>query len=491
MSAPPALRLEGISKSFGLVRANRDVSFEVARGAVHALVGENGAGKSTLLAIISGATRPDAGRMWLGGAEVPLASHSPAAAIARGVGLVHQHFMLVGPLTVAENVVLGREPRRRLAVDRARAEAQVAALGKELGLVVDPRRRVEDLTVGEQQRVEILKALWRGADLLLLDEPTAVLTPPEVRTLFAILEQLAQGGKTIVLVTHKLDEVAAIAGATTVLRGGRVAAGFPGRAAAGEIARAIVGGEAPPPPRKRSHELGAPVLTVEGLAAGRLAGVSFQLRAGEILGIAGVQGNGQTELVLALAGLLAARGTVRLGGAPLARGPRARFAAGLGHIAEDRHLRGIILDFTLTENLVLGRQRELPFGRAALAAYARDRLAALDVRPGDPAAPARALSGGNQQKLVVARELGRPGLRLLLAAEPTRGVDIGATAAIHDQLLAAAAGGAAVLLVSSELSELRALADRLLVFFRGQVAAELPPTASDETLGTLMTGAAA
>src|SRR5262249_2855612 len=327
-----------------------------------------------------------------------------------------------------------------------------------------PRRKVEDLTVGEQQRVEILKALWRGADLLLLDEPTAVLTPPEVKSLFPILERLAAGGKTIVLVTHKLDEVAAIAGATTVLRGGRVAASFAGRAAAGEIARAIVGPEAlivePPPDRKRSHELGATVLSVENLAAGRLAGVSLPVRAGEILGIAGVQGNGQTELVLALTGLLAARGRATLEGRPLDGHPRARFADGLGHIAEDRHLRGIILDFTLTENLVLGRQRELPFGRAALTAYARERLSALDVRPGDPGAPARTLSGGNQQKLVVARELGRPHLRLLLAAEPTRGVDIGATAAIHDKLLAAAASGAAVLLVSSELSELRALADR-------------------------------
>src|SRR5262249_4288884 len=267
----------------------------------------------------------------------------------------------------------------------------------------------------------------------------------------------------IVLVTHKLDEVTAIAGATTVLRGGRAVASFPAGAAATEIARAIVGGEEPAPPRKRAREPGEVILEVEGLAAGRLGGVSLTVRAGEIVGVAGVTGNGQTELVLALCGLLAPRaGQMTLSGARLAgKGPRARFAAGLGHIAEDRHLRGVVLDFSLTENLVLGRQRELSFGRAALAAYARERLAALDVPPADPDARIATLSGGNQQKLVAARELGRPKLRLLVAAEPTRGVDIGATAAIHERLLAAAAAGAGVLLVSSELSELRALADRL------------------------------
>jgi len=407
------------------------------------------------------------------------------------VGMVHQHFMLVPTLTVAENVVLGREPSRGGFLDRARAEREVAEVAASAELAVEPRRRVADLTVGEQQRVEILKALWRGAQVLLLDEPTAVLSPPEVKELFRVLRALRDAGKTVVLVTHKLDEVAAIADTTTVMRAGRVVATLPRGTPPGEIARAIVGGHEIPQPAREPTPPGETLLRVEDLAAGRLAGVSLAVRAGEIVGIAGVQGNGQTELVLAIAGLLApARGRVILGGTDVTRASvAARLAGGLGHIPDDRHRRGVVLDFSLADNLRLGRQREL--ARAGLETWAAGRLREADVRPPDPSAAIRTLSGGNQQKLVVERELGRPGLRVLLAAEPTRGVDIGAAAAIHARILAAAGAGVGVLLVSSDLAELRRLADRLLVFYRGRIAAELAPSASDEELGALMTGAAA
>jgi simple sugar transport system ATP-binding protein len=487
-----ALSASGITRRFGALVANQDVGLSVAPGTVHAVVGENGAGKSTLLSILYGEVRADAGRLAVRGVEVPLARHSPAAAIELGLGLVHQHFMLVPTLTVAENVVLGREPVRRGLLDLGRAERELAAHAAAAELAVDPHRRVSELSVGEQQRVEILKALWRGAEVLLLDEPTAVLSPPEVKELFRVLRALAAGGKTVVLVTHKLDEVAAIADATTVMRAGRVVAELPGGSAPAEIARAIVGkDELPPAPRRARVEAGAAVLRVEGLGAGRLADATLEVRAGEIVGVAGVQGNGQSELVLAIAGLVAPeRGRVLLGGADLAGASvAARLAAGIGHIPEDRHRRAVVVDFDLAENLRLGRQRDLAL--AGFAARARRLLEEADVRPPDPGATLGTLSGGNQQKLVVTRELGRPGLRVLLAAEPTRGVDIGAAAAIRARLAAAADAGAAVLLVSSDLTELRELSGRLLVFYRGRVAAELAPTASDETLGALMTGAAA
>jgi simple sugar transport system ATP-binding protein len=486
-----ALEATGICKSYGALAANRDVSLAVAPGTIHAIVGENGAGKSTLLHCLYGEVRADAGRLAVAGVDVPLASHSPAGAIARGVGLVHQHFMLVPTLTVAENVVLGREPTLRGFVDRGRAEAEIAERAAAAELAVDPRRKVADLTVGEQQRVEILKALWRGAEILLLDEPTAVLSPPEVKELFRVLRALTAAGKTVVFVTHKLDEVAEIADATTVMRGGQVVASLPRGTAPAELARSIVGGEMPAATERARRTPGAVVLAVDGLAAGRLVEASLEVRAGEIVGVAGVQGNGQTELVLAVAGLLApAAGRVTLGGADVTRASvAARLARGLGHIPDDRHRRGVVLDFDLADNLRLGRQRELP--RRGLEAWARRRLEAADVRPPDPRAPLRSLSGGNQQKLVVLRELERPGLSVLLAAEPTRGVDIGATAAIRERLVAAAAAGVGVLLVSSDLAELRGLADRLVVFFRGRIVAAVGPEASDEKLGCLMTGVAA
>jgi len=463
-------------KHYGARAALFGASLSVRAGTIHAVVGENGAGKSTLLRVVYGEAHPDGGRLALKGRDVPLAAHAPRAAIAAGVGMVHQHFMLVPTLTVLDNVILGQEPRRGPFVDVRRAAAEVAAVADRLALGgLD--RTVADLSVGEQQRAEIVKVLWRGADVILLDEPTAVLTPPEVAALFDVLRALRAEGKTIVIVTHKLDEVVQVADETTVLRAGQVTGTFPAGTAADEIARAIVGATPPAEP-EAALAPGATCIDVRGVTIGRaVRGVTLSVRAGEIVGIAGVLGNGQSELMLALAGIIRAdAGTIRVAGRP-------------GHIPEDRHARGVILDFSLAENLVLGRQRELPLWLPPLVARARAALAHGRVVPPDPTAPARELSGGNQQKLVVERELGRPDLRVLLAAEPTRGVDIGASALIRARIRAAAAAGAAVLVQSSDLAELRALASRILVFYRGAIAAELPiADATDERLGAAMLG---
>jgi len=507
----PALELSGVTKRYGPVVANRDVDLTVSSGSVHAIVGENGAGKSTLMKVAYGQVRADAGRLALRGEDVPLARHSPAGSIARGVGMVHQHFMLVGPLTVAENLVLGREPRRGPLVDLRGASERIAELAGRFGLSVDPSARVEDLSVGEQQRVEILKVLWQGCDVLILDEPTAVLTPAEVRELFGVLRALVAEGRTVVLITHKLDEVADIADRVTVLRRGEVVGELE---RAGEeplsteaIARAMVGRPVLLEVDKAPAEPGEVVLVVEDLVvAGRggrpaVRGVSFELRSGEVLGIAGVEGNGQTELVEALAGLRPARGRVRLAGADVTAAPvAARNDRGLAHVPEDRHARGLVLELSVGENLLLGRQRELSRGplldRAACAEHAARLIGEFDVRPPDPDAAVGGLSGGNQQKVVVARELTRPGNRLLLCAQPTRGVDIGAIEQIHERIVAARDAGVAVLLVSAELSEIRALADRVAVVYRGRIVetlegAALADQAEVERLGGLMTGAGA
>ncbi|HKA90716.1 MAG TPA: ATP-binding cassette domain-containing protein [Haliangiales bacterium] len=474
-----AIQADAIMKHYGSRAALFGASLAVRAGTIHAVVGENGAGKSTLLRVVYGETRAEGGQLSLKGRAVPLGTHAPRDAIAAGVGMVHQHFMLVPTLSVLDNVVLGREPRRGPFVDVRRAAAEVAEVGKRLGLEgVD--RPVEELSVGEQQRAEIVKVLWRGADVILLDEPTAVLTPPEVVALFEVLRALRGEGKTIVIVTHKLDEVVALADETTVLRAGRVVGEFAAGTAADDIARAIVGGT-PPVDAPAALTPGDVRLEARDVAIGRaVRGVSLSVRAGEIVGIAGVLGNGQSELMLALAGILRPdAGTIRVGGRR-------------GHIPEDRHARGIILDFTLAENLVLGRQRELAMWLPPLAPLARAALARGRVVPPDPDAHAAELSGGNQQRLVVERELGRPGLEVLLAAEPTRGVDIGASAWIRARIREAAAAGAAVLLGSSDLGELRSLAGRILVFYRGRIAAELPVAeATDERLGAAMLGLSA
>jgi ABC-type uncharacterized transport system ATPase subunit len=501
------LVLRGISKRFGAVLANDSVDLAVGRGVIHALVGENGAGKSTLMKIAYGQIRADAGDIVIRGTPVARQKHSPARALELGLGMVFQHFMLVGPMTVTENAVLGRETRRGPWLDLEAPARRLAALSAEFGLDVDPAARIEDLSVGEKQRAEILKVLFQGAEVLLLDEPTAVLTPSEARRLLEVLRGLVVGGKTVVVISHKLDEVCEVAERITVLRRGKVVEELDKGATPEMVARAMVGRPVLFEVERGPAQPKEAVLEVKNLSVPRTGGgrdavadLSLAVRAGEVVGIAGVEGNGQSELFEALAGLRAASaGSVLLGGRDLGRlGPRARAELGLAHVPEDRHERGLVLELSVEDNLILGRQRAFAgrFGldRKKIRAEAEARIAEADVRPPDPTARAGGLSGGNQQKLVVARELARPGLRVLLCAQPTRGVDIGAIEHIHRALVAARDRGLAILLVSAELSELKALSDRLYVIYKGRIAAELAAAelAADEVLdrvGALMTGA--
>jgi len=512
------IRLTSIEKSFGPVRANRGASLDVADGEIHALVGENGAGKSTLMRILSGMFQPDAGRIEVNDRDVT--GWHTADAIAAGVGMVHQHFMLVPTLTVTENVTLGAEITRNGQLDRGKAQREVQALVDRTGLVVPVQQRVADLTVGEAQRVEILKTLYRGARVLILDEPTAVLSPPEVKELWRVLRRLRDEGGTIVLITHKLDEVMAISDTITVMRQGETVGRLQTAATSpGEIAKLMVGRDVSlAGSAKRdagsattsSSALPAPRSPLPGLevrdlrvASSRVAnvvdGISFSVARGEILGIAGVEGNGQTELIEAIAGLRrVSNGSVLLAGRDVTRATvLERGDLGLSHIPEDRHERGLVLEYTVADNLILGQQQHFT-RRAALdsgriAAHARELIKTYDVRPSDPALPARALSGGNQQKIVIAREMGGArDFRVLLAAQPTRGVDVGAIEFIHAQLREARASGKAILLVSADLTEVLALSDRIAVMYGGRIVAMVDgATASAEKLGPYMTGAAA
>jgi len=497
----PVLELRSITKRFPGVVANDQVDLALERGEVHALLGENGAGKSTLMNIVYGLYRPDEGEIRIDGKPVSIGSAREA--IKHGIGMVHQHFMLIPVMTVAENIVLATEPTHAgVLLDYDEAVRQVRELSEQFGLAVDPEALVHDIGVGQEQRVEILKALYRGANILILDEPTAVLTPHEATELFEIIRGLQEQGKTIVFISHKLKEVLEIADRITVLRRGKKVETLP-RAGATEtgLARLMVGREVLLRVEKKPSEPGEPLLDVRdlhvldsrGLEAVR--GVSFQAREGEIVGIAGVDGNGQSELIDALCGLRAAQsGNVLIAGEEvLGEAPGKVLDRGLGHIPEDRQRRGLVLEFTLAENLALHDYDHSPIARFGwlmprpMIERARRLLKDFDVRGGGPSTRAAALSGGNQQKVVIAREVARDP-RVLIAAQPTRGLDVGAIEYVHRRLVEARDQRKAVVLVSLELDEILSLSDRILVIYEGRLVAEYGPDVSEEELGIAMTG---
>ncbi|UCN13750.1 ABC transporter ATP-binding protein [Cellulomonas iranensis] len=494
------LELRGITKRFGTLVANDAIDLVVEPGQIHCLLGENGAGKSTLMNVLYGLLRADAGQILLDGA--PQRFDGPGDAMRAGIGMVHQHFMLVPVLTVAENVVLGDEDVRGPGwLDMRTARRRVREISERFGFDLDPDALVGDLPVGVQQRVEIVKALARDARVLVLDEPTAVLTPQETDELMATMRRLADAGTALVFITHKLREVREVADRITVIRHGRVAGAAEPGTTTRELARLMVGRDVTltvdrPPARPRGDGLRVDGLTVRD-ASGRalVDDVTLQVRGGEVLGIAGVQGNGQTELVEAITGLRApSAGTVRLGDDDLTRaGVRAVLAAGVGHVPEDRTHDGLVGEFSIAENLVLDRSFGPPFvrrgevRRAHLAEFARQRVEEFDVRTSSIRTQVRRLSGGNQQKVVIARELARP-LRLLVAAQPTRGVDVGSIEFIHRRIVETRDAGTAVVVVSTEIDEVLGLADRIAVMYRGRVVGVVPAGTSREVLGLMMAG---
>jgi general nucleoside transport system ATP-binding protein len=502
-AARPILELRRITKRFPGIVANDRIDFDLRRGEVHALLGENGAGKSTLMNVVYGLYHADEGEIFVDGK--PVVFHSPSDAIRAGIGMVHQHFMLIPVMTVAENIVLGTEPTEAgVFLDHSAADKRVRELARTFNFAIDPDARIQNISVGQQQRVEILKALYRSADVLILDEPTAVLTPQEATDLFEILRTLTTEGMSVVFISHKLHEVLDIADRISVLRRGKLVDTVPREGVTEQqLAELMVGREVALRVDKTPAQPGATLLQVEdleilddrGLAA--VKGLSLDVRAGEIVGIAGVDGNGQTELVEALTGLRkASTGRILLGDHDISHeSVRERLAAGLGHIPEDRLRRGMILDFTLAENLSLHDYREEPVSRLGwlnpgrMIAAARRLIREFDVRGGGPKSKGSELSGGNQQKLVIAREVSRDP-RLLIAAQPTRGLDVGAMAFVHTRLVAERDEARAVLLISLELDEIQALSDRILVMYEGRIAGEYGPDVSAETLGLAMIGAA-
>jgi ABC-type uncharacterized transport system ATPase subunit len=499
--APRLLELRGITKRFSETIANEHIDFDLVPGEVHALLGENGAGKSTLMNVLFGLYRADEGEIRVHGQ--PLTLSSPRDALEHGIGMVHQHFMLIPVMTVAENIVLAREPHRAgVLLDLDAAEARVAELSHRFALEVDPHARIRDISVSQQQRVEILKALYGDAEVLILDEPTAVLTPQETKDLFEVVRALTQSGKSVIFITHKLHEVLDIADRITILRRGKRVATIPREGATeAELARLMVGREVLLEVEKGPAAPGPPLLTVDDLVVldnrqlEAVRGVSLTVHAGEIVGIAGVDGNGQSELVEALTGLRRPRsGRIVFDGVDLTRARARRFLeAGIGHIPEDRQRQGLILDFTLAENLGLREYRRAPASRfgwlrpSVLARRARELLTEFDIRGGTASTAASALSGGNQQKVIIAREVANDP-RLLVASQPTRGLDVGATEFVHKRLVRERDEGRAVLLVSFALEEIQSLSDRILVLYEGQIVGEYPPTASKEDLGIAMTG---
>lgn len=505
-SAPFAVEMRDISKIWPGVVANDHVNLEVAKGEIHALVGENGAGKSTLMNILYGLIKADSGEISINGKAATI--HSPHDAIRLGIGMVHQHFMLIPPLTVAENIVLGHEPGGPGGIfDYKRARNQILALSTRYGLPIDPDARIEKLSIGLQQRVEILKVLFRGADILIMDEPTGVLTPQETVDLFTVIRGLVTQGKTVIFITHKLREVLELTDNVTVLRRGKNAGNLvTSETNQAEIARLMVGREVLLRVKKDTAHPGPVVLNIENLHARSdrgleiLQGINLEVRAGEILGIAGVEGNGQTELVEVLAGMRKATGgkiTIHKDGKThdiTELNARAIRFAGLAHIPEDRRGSGLVITDSIEDNCMLGRQRWPQFSwngvlllLSNIARWARKLVSDFDIRTPSVSALASSLSGGNQQKVIIARELGSNPM-MLIAAQPTRGVDIGAIEFIHRRLIEERDAGKAVLVVSAELDEVRSLSDRIAVIYEGKIVDIVASEASEEQLGILMTG---
>ena len=492
--------MRGIVKQYPLVRAIDGADFTVEQGEIHSLLGENGAGKSTLMKILYGMTTPTAGEVRVFGK--PVAITRPAQAIALGIGMVHQHFMLTPVMTVAENVVIGSEPVRGVFFDRKKAEAQVAAMIDEYNFHISATAKVETLSVGEQQRVEILKALYRGADLLILDEPTAVLTPQEVEDLFRVMRQLKAAGKSIIIITHKLKETMEIADRVSVLRQGKmIESGVP---VAGttmkELAQMMVGRDVELSVTRRAEQVGEENFSVRGLSLTErgvpiLRDVCLSLRKGEILGIAGIEGNGQTELIEVLTGLRRPdHMELFKDGKPLSGNAAAFLAAGVGHVPEDRMTRGLVLEMSIEDNLILGYHRRPAFARrglrlaSAIRKFAEQERTEFALKAPHVQERCSALSGGNQQKVVIARVFSE-NPDVIIVAQPTRGVDVGAMEYIHHRLLDLRDGGKSILLISADLDEVRSLSDRLAVIYGGRIVAEgKPDTWSDMEIGLLMTG---
>ena len=495
------LELNGITKRFGSLVANDHIDLTVPEGQIHGLLGENGAGKTTLMNVLFGLIQPDEGQILLDGRAQTF--ESPRDAITAGIGMVHQHFMLVPVFTVAENVTLGMERTRPLGLlDRRRTRRDVRELSAKYGLQVDPDALVEDLPVGVQQRVEILKALLRQARVLILDEPTAVLTPTETEDLFRIMRDLRAGGRSIVFISHKLKEVQAIADTITVIRRGAVVGERPPTASDGELASLMVGRSVQlrvdkPPPKPGAVLLDVRDLTVLGEhGEPAVNGISFRVRAGEILGVAGVQGNGQTELCEALLGTLpVASGSIQLDGQDVTHtAPRQRLRAGLGYVPEDRQEDGLVSGFSVAENLILDVYRQPPYASGIaldprrVSQTAAQRVTDFDIRTTSTATPAGTLSGGNQQKVILAREIGRD-CRVLVASQPTRGLDVGSIEFVHRRIVQQRDEGVAVLIISSELDEIYALSDRIAVMYEGRITGFRSPDVPAAELGLLMAGA--
>jgi simple sugar transport system ATP-binding protein len=496
------LEVKGVRKQFPGVLANDNVNFDLRKGEIHALLGENGAGKSTLMNLIYGLHHPDQGEIIVNGSVAAI--HSPKDSIALGIGMVHQHFMLIPVFTVAENVMLGDETTKNGSLDRNTVAKRIHEISKQYGLDIDPNAIVGDLPVGIQQRVEIVKTLYRHAKIVILDEPTAVLTPQEAEDLFRIMRDLTARGVSIIFITHKLKEVLAVADRITVMRGGHVINTVkPSETNSAQLANMMVGRQVILTVEKKDHEATEEVLKVEGLTVRdqrnleTVHGVSFSVRGGEVLGIAGVQGNGQTELSEALTGLRSpSGGKVMIAGNDLTgKTPRAITEAGLAHIPEDRQRHGLVLNYTVTDNMVLCDYYRPPFSQRgviqpkALDDNARKLIEAFDVRTPSAFVNVGKLSGGNQQKVIVARELSRS-VKLVIANQPTRGLDVGSIEYIHSEIIKMRDRGVAVLLISAELDEIMALSDRIAVMYRGQIVAVVETKKTTrEQLGLWMAGA--